>query len=76
MTMASAARKRMRSGDSVYVRFGEHTVPALILEDRGRIGAKGRRLFRIRLLDEDPESSEKLELEVPRSALLLEPTLA
>ncbi|MEO0594017.1 MAG: hypothetical protein AAFZ38_10590 [Myxococcota bacterium] len=72
--MATAAEKMMRTGDAVYVRFGYHTVPALIVEDRGRIGAKGRHLFRIRLVGEDSELSRELELEVPKSALSLEPT--
>lgn len=70
--MTSTASKKVSSGDTVYVRFGKYTLQALILEDRGRIGARGRHLFRVRLVGEST-ASEDLELEVPRSAIFLEP---
>lgn len=49
---------RFKVGDHVRVAFGDRLVPAVITEDRGNIGYRGRRLFGIRAqfaLDPDIE---------------------
>ena len=56
-----------RVGDKVKVRFGNGRSPARIIEDRGPIGVKGRRLVRVQLL----KSKNDLDLafEVPAEEL-------
>jgi hypothetical protein len=43
--------------------FGGHEVHATVLEDRGPVGAKGRRMLRIRL--DVGVTSEPIEFEIP-----------
>jgi hypothetical protein len=54
-------RPRFRVGDRVRVQFGPTIQPAVILEDRGNIGAGGRRLFGVRV-ELDPPNFMYLEL--------------
>jgi hypothetical protein len=63
--MATLARNRLKVGDEVNVRLGETVWRARIVEDRGAIGVKGRRLLRVRLLVE-PEDVPQF-VEVPES---------
>jgi hypothetical protein len=51
-----------RVGDRVTVPFGPRRLRGFIVEDRGRAGAGGRRLFRVRV---PMEPSEPVSLEVP-----------
>lgn len=52
----------VRVGDKVRVTVGSRTVMAEIIEDRGRIGVRGKRLFRVRM-------NTALETEVPADEL-------
>lgn len=60
-------------GDHVKIDFGPRKLSGIIVEDRGKIGVRGRSLFRIQVLMEpfDPlvvelsEDELKLELETP-----------
>lgn len=52
--MVSTAKKkksvrRFRVGDRVTFKFGDKRITGTIIEDRGTIGVKGRRLFAIRV---------------------------
>ena len=62
-----------RVGDRVTVPFGPRRLRGFIVEDRGRVGAGGRRLFRVRV---PMEPSEPLSLEVPAEELRIEETPA
>ncbi len=55
-----------RVGDHVLVEFGGKDVSALIIEDRGEIGAGGRRPLRVQIPLTD---TEPLELESPEAEL-------
>src|SRR5688500_5338389 len=58
-TAQNRITRAINVGDSVRIRFGAKTVSGQIVEDRGGIGVKGRRLYRIRLLiDDEPTSIE------------------
>lgn len=56
---------KYKVGDVVAFHFGSQEVQALVIEDRGRLGVKGRRLYRIRL-ERDPEP---IEFEMPEDDL-------
>jgi len=60
---AKSKLHQFRVGDTVKVRFGNGRSQARIIEDRGPIGVKGRRLVRVQLL----KSKDDLDLafEVP-----------
>lgn len=51
--MSAKRRKRtkeeLKVGDAVKVKFGGSEVMATIIEDRGNIGIRGRRMVRIRI---------------------------
>jgi hypothetical protein len=55
--------RQFRVGDKVKVRFGNGRSHAQIIEDRGPIGVKGRRLVRIQLLKS--KNDLDLSFEVP-----------
>lgn len=67
--MSSAARPtpRFRVGDWVSLLYGPRRVRAQIIEDRGLLGMKGRRLYRIRL--ESEQGEESTAFEVPEEGL-------
>ena len=66
--MSSAARPvpRFQVGDWVSFLYGPRQVLAQIVEDRGLLGMKGRRLYRVRL---EPEQGETSTFEVPEETL-------
>jgi hypothetical protein len=49
-------------GATVKFMFGGHEVRATVIEDRGPVGAKGRRILRIRL---ELAATDPIEFEVP-----------
>lgn len=53
----------IRVGDTVSFRFGEDTVVGTVTEDRGNIGVRGRRLYRV-------EFDDKRFIELPRERLI------
>lgn len=53
---------RFGVGDIVSFSFGLRNVAAQIIEDRGPIGVKGRRLYRVRF---DQSADEPIDLEIP-----------
>jgi hypothetical protein len=55
MSKSKSPRPRFKVGDWVSFPYGARTPVALIIEDRGPIGVKGRRLYRIELPIEDCE---------------------
>jgi hypothetical protein len=55
--------RQFRVGDKVKVRFGKGRTDARIIEDRGPIGVKGRRLVRIQLIK--PKDDLEMSFEVP-----------
>ena len=67
--MTSIAKKktsvhRFRVGDRVTFRLGDKRITGTIVEDRGRIGVKGRRLVAIRAkLDRVAESIIEIPVE-------------
>lgn len=76
--MSSIAKKKasagnFRVGDRVTFTFGDKRISGTIIEDRGRIGVKGRRLFAIRArLDHAAESI----IEIPAEELRHRPRAA
>jgi hypothetical protein len=60
---------RLKVGQQVTVRMAGETVHAVITEDRGTIGAGGRRLWRVRLAGAASAQEPPLELEVPADRL-------
>ena len=63
-----AKSPRFRVGDRVKVRFGAAPAAARIIEDRGPIGVKGRRLVRVQLIM--PRKDPDLSFEVPVDDLI------
>ena len=57
-----------KAGDRVRVPFGHGKTPAIITEDRGEIGFKGRRLYRVLM---PLESADAMSFEVPESEIEL-----
>lgn len=49
--------KRLKAGDAVVIQYGDHDVPAVVLEDRGFIGTPPERclLIQIRLAHVSPD---------------------
>jgi hypothetical protein len=67
-TRASVSRP-LCPGDTALLRFGNQMLDATVIEDRGRLGVGGRRIFRIRIvLDE-----ETIDFEVPEADLTRPP---
>lgn len=58
---------RFRLGDWVTFQYGVRPVFAQIIEDRGPIGADGRRLYRIRL---DQDLNEPVSFEMPEDEMV------
>ena len=61
-------RVSFRVGDKVKVVFGNGRASARIIEDRGPIGVKGRRLVRVQLIGK--EIDPDLSFEVPVEELI------
>lgn len=59
-------RARLRVGDRVSFQFGLDRVVGTIIEDRGNIGFRGRRLLRVRVPRSD---TDDLVTEVPADKL-------
>src|SRR5688572_25069396 len=60
---------RLRVGQQVMVRMAAETLRGVVTEDRGTIGAGGRRLWRVRLAGAASAQEPPLELEVPADRL-------
>lgn len=58
MTGTSSSKRPFRPGDRVLVRLGVGQVAAMVIEDRGRLGVGGRRMYRVRALFEEPMNFE------------------
>ena len=56
----------LKVGQRVIVRFGDRTVRAVLIEDRGTIGIGGRRLWRVRTAS---ASEPPREFEMPADEL-------
>lgn len=66
--MKRAARKsssKLSVGSRVKFVFGVDEVTATVIEDRGPVGYRGRRLLRVRL--DITEVAEPIELEIPEA---------
>jgi hypothetical protein len=50
-----------RVGEAVRIKFGHHTLRGTVVEDRGPIGAGGRRLFRVQM-ETAPDEIEVVEV--------------
>src|SRR5690348_4561344 len=57
---------RFRAGDWVSFRYGLRQVTARIVEDRGPLGVRGRRLYRLRPMSAPPETGD---FEMPEDEL-------
>ncbi len=55
-----------RVGDRVAIRLGRRTLTGVIVEDRGGIGVRGRRLFRV---DIPMDPFEPMEVELPEDEM-------
>lgn len=66
--MARKTRRKATIGVGTIVKFvfGLTEVKATVIEDRGPVGAKGRRFLRVRL---EIEATDPIELEVPADAV-------
>ena len=68
MSTAKVLAKRLRVGDWVSFQFGPRRAWAQVIEDRGRLGVKGQRYYRIRL---DQTATDPFEFEMPADELEL-----
>ncbi len=66
MSGAGKVSPRFRLGDWVSFTYGTRKVRAQVIEDRGPIGVRGRRLYRIRF---DYEQGESTTTEIPEEDL-------
>lgn len=53
MAKNNARLAKLNVGDQIRFQFGERDVVATVIEDRGNIGHRGRRLLRARLAHEE-----------------------
>ncbi len=60
---------RIRVGDRVVIATHPSTPLAKVIEDRGNLGVGGRRLVRIRLLPEEHDPEDDVELEIAEEDL-------
>lgn len=68
----SASRRSVpvfRVGDWVSFRYGMRGMKAQIIEDRGRLGLNGRRIYRLRIDRVDPTTGEPTSFEMPEDYL-------
>ncbi|MGQ0776401.1 MAG: hypothetical protein ACT4NY_18575 [Pseudonocardiales bacterium] len=65
MTMGTAEHV-FHEGDHALLRFGTTDVKVEVIEERGAIGVRGRRLVRVRM---PVTASDPIEFEVPESDL-------
>ena len=70
------SERRFRKGDVVRFWFTVEPVQGVIVEDRGPIGLKGRRLYRIEFGESDYSSPMHLELPAEQFELVSEATAA
>jgi hypothetical protein len=67
-TKPSNGRRRIRVGDRVSLTYGFRRARAEVVEDRGNIGAGGRRILRVRLITKSPGGDRTFE--VPRDEVI------
>jgi hypothetical protein len=66
--MSSNKPQQIRVGDTVRVRVAGRWLSALVVEDRGNLGAGGARLLRVELKRKN-EASGREQFEVPAALL-------
>jgi hypothetical protein len=64
----SNQKSKIEVGEWVLLAFGEDPLEAQVVEDRGNLGYKGRRLLRVAVPMEDDD--EPVEFEVPEADLI------
>jgi hypothetical protein len=64
----SNQKSRIEVGEWVLLPLGEDPLEAQVIEDRGNLGYKGRRLLRVAVPME--EGGEPMEFEVPEADLI------
>lgn len=69
MAKVRSTTSSFRVGDRVRVPFGRGTADAVILEDRGPIGWKGRHLFMIQIPMDPKDAADPLTFEVPEEEM-------
>ncbi len=63
-------RPNFSAGERAFVRFGSSAMPVEIVEDRGPVGAEGRRLMRVRIVERDGEVQTDSTFEVAADELM------
>lgn len=71
MSGTAGTTGNFRVGDRVAFELGRHSLTGIVVEDRGHIGASGRRLLRVRL---DTATDEPQVIELPEDGLHNAPT--
>src|SRR5258707_1102650 len=66
MSTSRRSTRRFKVGDWVSFDYGLRTVTAQVVEDRGPLGVRGRRLYRVRPM---PSREESLDFEIPEEEL-------
>jgi hypothetical protein len=56
------ARARVKVGDQVSFMYGFRRARAEVVEDRGRVGAGGRRILRVRMITKSPGGERTFEI--------------
>lgn len=69
--MPRTVKNRIEVGDRVVIATHPSTPIARVIEDRGNLGVGGRRIVRIRLLPEEPDPEDDIELEIAEADLRL-----
>jgi len=59
---ARNGRVRIKVGDRVSFMYGFRRARAEVVEDRGRVGAGGRRILRIRMITKSPGGERTFEI--------------
>ncbi len=67
-TKSKSQERGLKVGDHVIFKLIYKDVEALVIEDRGHIGYKGRRLLRLRV---DMGEDEPMEIELPEDQVTL-----
>ena len=70
MAKKSPANNAITVGSRISYRRGDYVRHAVVVEDRGNVGYRGRRILRIRTLG-DPEEAQHT-FEIPAEDVLLE----
>jgi hypothetical protein len=63
----------VKPGETVWVDLGEGPTPVTVVEDRGRVGARGRSILRVRVSGDEETFEVPVDLLVPPPAKELLP---